>query len=244
MEKFEKHQESLVEDIKKIFEGNLVSVILYGSYVRGGYLSGKSDINLMILRKKRDNRELIGLNKLFRKYFRKLKIALPLVLTLDEIQSSTDVYPMEYQDIKDHHTVLYGQDTFNKLKIEKKNLRLELENQVKSRLIHLRESLIQFHNRKRILKMILLGSVSSMIVILKNILKLNNQEPGDNAEDLLASVEEKCNLKLPGLEKVLQYRRGSLKLKSGQIISLYLDQIKEFETLADYVDRFKIEKKK
>ena len=195
MEKFEKYKTTIIKDLSDIFKDNLVSIILFGSYIRGGYVYKKSDINLMIIRKKRDNRELINLNKFFTRYYKKLYLALPLILTSDEIRTSTDVYPMEYMDIKDHHEVLFGEDVFKGLKIEMNNMRLELENQVKSKLINLRESLINYYKKKRILKMILLNSISSMIVILKNILKLNKIDEPGNAEELISAVSKSMDIK-------------------------------------------------
>ncbi len=243
MEKFEKYKENIIIEIKEIFKDNLVSIITYGSYVKGRYIYKKSDINLMIIRDKRDNNELIGLNKFYRKYYSKLNLALPLILTLNEIKTSTDVYPMEYMDIKDHHKVLYGKDLFKELKIDLKNLRLELENQVKSKLINLRESLIDFYKQKKKLKLILLNSLSSMIVILKNILKLNNKDiPADTA-DLITIASELTGFKLTALEKLITYKNRQIKYNNNQILSLYSDYIKEFEGLADYVDKFKVKKK-
>lgn len=240
MDKFEKYKSNIVNEIKTVFKDNLISLLLYGSYVRGGYIYKKSDINLLIVREKRNNEELINLNNVFKKYNKKLNLALPLVLTLCEIKTSTDVYPMEYIDIKDFHTVLFGEDVFKDIEIELKNLRLELENQVKSKLIHLRESLVNFYNRKNVLKLILLNTLSSIIVILKNILRLNNKETANDIKQLLIFTLELTGSKLYFIEKLVEYKKGQVKYSKKQLLSLYQGIIEEFEHLADYVDKFKV----
>ncbi len=243
MNTFDKYKQNIIKEIKKIFKNNLISIILYGSYVKGGYIRKKSDINLLIVRKIRNSKELIGLNQFCRKYHSKLNLALPLVLTHDEIKTSTDVYPMEYMDIKEHNQVIYGENVFKNLKIELKNLRLELENQVKSKLINLRESLIDFYKRKKILKTILLNSLSSMIMILKNIMKLNNKKIPENNNELILQVSKLIGFNLTALKKLIELKTGQSKYNSKELLLLYQDYIQEFENLADYVDKFKIKKK-
>ncbi len=240
MDKFEKYKNNIVNEIKTVFKDNLISLLLYGSYVRGGYIYKKSDINLLIVRGKRNNEELINLNNVFKKYNKKLNLALPLVLTLDEIKTSTDVYPMEYIDIKDFHTVLFGEDVFKDIEIELKNLRLELENQVKSKLIHLRESFVNFYNRKNVLKIILLNTLSSIIVILKNILRLNNKETTNDIKQLLIFTLELTGSKVHSIEKLVEYKKGQVKYSKRQLLSLYQGIIQEFEHMSDYVDKFKV----
>lgn len=242
MNKFEKHIESIIKEIKEIFRDNLVSVILYGSYIKGGYVYKKSDINLMIIRKKRDTGELTRLNKFYRKYFFKFKLSLPLVLTADEIKTSTDVYPMEYMDIKNHHKLLYGRDIFKDLKIGLTNLRLELENQIKSKLIYLRESLVRFYKNRNALKFTALNSLSSLIIILKNIIELNKKEVPAAAEEIISEVSELTGFKLNSSEKLMKYKKGGIKYNNNELLLLYRDYISEFERLADYADKFKVKR--
>lgn len=228
--------------IKNIFDSNLVSVLLYGSYVRGDYIPKKSDINIMIVRIKRKNQELIDLNKILKKY-RKWNLAVPLVLTQNELQSSTDVYPMEYIDIKDYHEVLFGNDVFKSLKFDLKNLRLELENQVKSKLIHLREFLINYYQNKRSLRWLLLNTVSSLLVISKNIIRLHKKEINNDPMQLLDSVKQITGCSLTTVINIINYKRGVHKYSKKELLNIYLKMIKELEKLADYVDQFKVKGK-
>jgi len=231
-----------MSEIEKIFGDNLVSVILFGSAVRGDFVKGKSDINLLIVRKKRNSNEMLKLHKIYKKLKRRINLAVPLLLTENEIKRSTDVFPMEYRDIKDFHIVLKGKDVFKNLKIEDRFLRLELESQIKGKLILLRESFIQSLNNKRILKNILLNSVPAITVILRNVFILNKKPVPQDIESLINSAEKLTKIKFNAFREIIELKKDINK--RIDIIQIYSDYIAEIEKLSDYIDKFKIRKKR
>lgn len=240
MKQFENHKNDVINIIKEIFTDNLISIIVYGSYVRGNYIHGRSDINFLIVRKARTIEELIKLHKYVKQWHRKFKIASPLILTLDEIKCSSDIYPMEYHDIKDHHNVLFGDEIFNTLEISLSNLRLELEHQVKSKLIYLRQSLINFGDNKKILHIITIRTFPSILVILKNCLVLNQKTINPDIDLLINDVEELIKIPFPVLKKINKIKTEKQKLNKKEIIELYKNFVNEIELLADYIDQFKV----
>lgn len=240
MHKFEQNKTKIINTIKEICKDNLLAVILYGSYVKGNYFTKRSDINMMIIRTQRSTEELIHLNKCCRKWHKKFNLSIPMVLTKEEIQTSTDVYPMEYLDIKENNTVLYGEDIFSSLNISLNNLRLELENQIKSKLIFIRKALITFTKKPKTLKFIILDSLASINIIIKNILNLNKRNVSNSEDNNLNELENCLDQPLPGIKNCLQFKKGSIKLNSSEIIKLYQALIQEMEILTDYVDKFKV----
>ena len=57
-EKIQKSLKSFVEDLKSIYADQLISVILYGSAVGKDFVSGRSDINTVVILKKVDLKAL------------------------------------------------------------------------------------------------------------------------------------------------------------------------------------------
>ncbi len=243
----EKTKEILIKyipAIEKIFGKNLVSIILFGSAVKGDFVKGKSDVNLLVVRKKQFAEELISLNKLYTKLKLKINLAVPLVLTENEIKRSTDVFPMEYRDIKEFHIVLKGRDIFKNLKIEDKYLRLELESQIKGKLILLRESLVQSFKNKKILKNVLLNSIPSINVILRNVFILNKKDAPQNILELVNSAEKITKIKFNSFKEIIRLKQGLKKISPSEITDIYLTYISEIEKLSNYIDKFKIRKRK
>ena len=243
MNQIEKYKDKIVKDIKNIFKENLISVFIFGSYARGDYVIKKSDINILIVRKRRDNNELINILSMLKKWKRKLNISTPLILTEKEIKSSTDVFPMEYTDIKDFHILIYGKDIFKNLNISNKNLRLELENQIKSKLILLRRLFIENNKSKNRLKSILIQSLPSIIVILRNILKLNRKKVTTDNNNLIEEVGRITKIRVEIIKSLIDLKNDKEK-NSKDVIELYKKLIEVMEKLSDYVDKFKVRGKK
>lgn len=242
MKQFEKFKDTVLNRIRTVFKGNLVSVILYGSSAKGSFLAGRSDINLLIVRKENKTAELAGLTRSFRLWKRLFNCAVPLVLTESEIRGSTDVYPAEYRDIKEHHKVLHGKDVFCALSVSDRFLRLELENQIKSRLIFLRSSFILHSRRPRILRQILVSTLSTLEVLLTNILKLKGIRPARDIRGILAQAQSALKFRMEACKTAADHKERLTAIRRSESAALFASFIGEMEKLAQAVDRFKTRK--
>ena len=55
----------------------------------------------------------------------------PVFFTEDYIIRSTDVFPIEFLDMKENHVTLYGKDLFEAIAVDTKNLRFQCEQEIK-----------------------------------------------------------------------------------------------------------------
>ncbi len=95
----------LVERLTKTYGDRLVSVVLYGSAAVGDHHGRYSDLNVLCVLREVTPRELGDSAPIFR-WWRKLGNPSPLLLSLDELRTSTDCFPIEFHDIKERHRVL------------------------------------------------------------------------------------------------------------------------------------------
>lgn len=174
-----KNVEILIEGIKEVVGSRLLSVILYGSYV-DNTATKDSDINLIAVIEQLTARDLKDLHPVIKKW-KKTNKNLPLFMGKIEWFASSDVYPMEYADIKDRHSILYGDDIVSDLKIDKCNLRLQCESETKNLLIRLRQGYVANSSDKKAISELVLNSTKSLVAIFKTILRLTSEEkvPGD-----------------------------------------------------------------
>jgi predicted nucleotidyltransferase len=128
-----------VEAVKAQQGKQLISVMLYGSAVRGEYSSKHSDLNLLVVLKEIELAQLSLLGALTRKHLGTYAPNL-VFWTQAEIENAWDVFPLEFSDIQARHQVLFGQDLFAKKKLSLKNVRYQLEFELRSKLLRLRES--------------------------------------------------------------------------------------------------------
>ncbi|MDD5067087.1 MAG: hypothetical protein PHF84_08585 [bacterium] len=243
MKEFDKHKETLIRQVKDAFGNNLVSLLVYGSYVKGNFIEKRSDINLFMICRKINPDQLASLYRFIRHWRRKINLALPLLLTESEVRNSTDIFPMEYLDIREFHQVLYGKDIFRNLRINDSFLRLELENQVKSKLIFLRSSFMRSSRHPRYLKSVLFNTLATVHVILNNLIKLHHKKSSDSIDSLVLEAETILKTPLTVLQKMIRLKQGRLRLKRNELVSLFKEFILEMEKLSEHVDKFKGKKK-
>ena len=121
-----------------IHKENIISIILYGSATGEFYIPKESDINLMVIFKDLEFQQLKASLKLINQGIIK-KITAPLFLSLSHIETSKDVFPIEFLEIKENHLILYGRDLFSDMQIDQTYIRLFCEREIKGKLIRIRE---------------------------------------------------------------------------------------------------------
>jgi len=158
--------EDFVNGLKDIYGDGLVSVMLYGSAASGEYASISSNINLAIILDNTGMPNVAKASGLINKG--KFRIISPVFFTEKYIESSLDVFPVEFLDMKENRMVLYGKDCMKGLEVEAKNLRFQCEQELKSKLINIKTAYIA-HMSAADRKRLLFKFFTSCLHILRNI---------------------------------------------------------------------------
>ena len=130
--------DQIVERLRKALDSNLVSVVLYGSAASGDYNEKFSDFNLLCVLTRITPAELRAVEPDFR-WWRDKGNPSPLLLTEHELETSTDCFPIEFHDIRDHHRILYGPNLVEALEIDRSFYRAQVECQLRTKLLRLRQ---------------------------------------------------------------------------------------------------------
>src|SRR3984885_13166880 len=112
----EQKLQELVDRLRKAERDRLVSVILYGSAASGNHHGEFSDLNVLCVLTKVTPAELADSEPIF-KWWRAEGNPSPLLLSGDELLTSTDCFPVEFHDMQERHRVLYGADVIKDLVI-------------------------------------------------------------------------------------------------------------------------------
>ena len=87
----------------------LRSVILYGSAAAGEHNEQFSDLNVLCVLARVTPAELADAEPIF-KWWRALGNPSPLLLSEEELRTSTDCFPIEFHDMQERRRVLFGTD--------------------------------------------------------------------------------------------------------------------------------------
>lgn len=226
-----------VQDIKSALGPDLESLIVYGSAVGDEFVSGLSDINLLLVVTEAGLDRLISLAPLTGSW-RKKGIAPPLIVTKTELNRSLDAFPLEYLNIKLAYEVVEGGDPLAEIDIAPDDLRLQCEREVQGKLILLRQALIDSSGRENELAQTALGSIKAFVAIFRGVLHLAGQNPaGLTAAQVLEAGAARLGLAdRTAFGDVWKLRQTKKKPPRGEVLRLFKRYLAAVTEAAGKVD--------
>jgi hypothetical protein len=156
---------TLARDIGRVFGGRLESLVVYSGHDADGAVHSLALVEALSFR------DLTACLPLAESWQR-LRLAVPLMLSRDELRRTVDIFPLEYASIIATHAVVFGRPPFDGITIPAEHLRRACEAQAKSHLIHLREAFLESHGEARAVAALIASSAAPFRAILANIARL------------------------------------------------------------------------
>lgn len=239
----EKELNQLVERLKKAAGANLQSVVLYGSAASGHYQPKHSDLNVLCTVERLDAPALEALRPAV-EWWAKLGHPPVLVFTLDELRCSADVFAIEMLDIKGRHKMLYGDDCFAGLHVPMDLHRIEVERELRTKLLRLRQAYMEASaDSKRVLSL-LTDSVTSFLTLFRHALIALGEEPPAHRHEVLDRIAARFQVDVSPFHTVLEIREEKRRPKDIDVPSVaraYLDSVRR---ITDEVDRCGLKQEK
>jgi len=226
------------DEILSSYKDNIHSITITGSALTDDFDPGKSDINSVFVLSEMDLKFLKLLAPLGKRY-RKKRIAAPLIMTPEYIMNSIDVFPLEFLNIKLLHKTIFGEDLFCDLEINRFDLRLQCERELKVRLIGLRQGYISCLGNSKMLMDMFVESFSGYIPVFRGIILLLGKEPPLLNHDVLAILEDVSGVNTSAFKNILKQKKQKTKLIMGQLNTIFEDYYAAIEKLGDITDDIK-----
>jgi len=232
----ERQLSQLVERLRHAYQDRLVSVILYGSAAGGDHHARFSDFNVLCVLGQVTPRELAECGAIFR-WWREQGNPAPLLLSAEEVRTSTDCFPIEFHDIQERRRVLYGEDAVADLQIDESFYRAEVEHELRAKLLRLRQKAAGVLADKELLRELLVDSVSTFCVLLRHALRLAGHEAPFGKRDVVRQAREKFGFDASPFEKLLDLREGKIKPRELDPGPAFAGYIRSLEAVIAAVDR-------
>ncbi len=168
--------DELVSQLRAAYGTALRSIVLYGSAAAGEHIAKRSDYNVLVIVDALDPARLSAASAASRAWADAGNPA-PLTLTTSEWRGSADIFPMEYADILDRHKVLSGDPPFDGIRVDLKDLRLQLEQEAMGKLIKLRQGVLASGNEADRQVELLGASLSAIMIIFRAFVRLHGATP-------------------------------------------------------------------
>ena len=227
--------QELVDRLKSAQGDRLRSVVLYGSAAAGEHNEHFSDLNVLCVLTRITPTELADAEPIF-KWWRALGNPSPLLLSEDEVRTSTDCFPIEFHDIQERRRVLFGADPIQDLVIEKTFYRAQVEMELRSKLLRLRQKAAEVLFEKPALLRLMIDSVPNFLVLARHALLVSGQPAGFRKREIVRHLSDIGADGTP-FDILLDLRDQSKLARDVDPEALFASYLKQIETLVSHVDR-------
>lgn len=228
----------LTEDYLDAFGRDLVSLMLYGSAAGGSYVKGKSDINLLVVLTPE------GMNRLEDafapvKKWRKRKVAVPLFLTKEFISSSLDAYPIEFLNMRHHCVLIYGENVLAPLVFKPEDLRLQIERELKSKIILLREGYLESEGSARLVRELIGRSLVALVSIFNAMLYLKQAVLPRHKKETIEEAGRMFGVDANVFARCFEIKAKEDRLSGKEVVEVFHRYLREVEKVCHMIDGLK-----
>jgi hypothetical protein len=195
----EKLVRPFLDELAAKFSRRIQSIYLTGSAVTPDFHERSSDVNTLLVLREMPFDFLDEVAQMGRKYGRR-RIRAPLLLTLEEIRRSADVFPIEALDLKLVSHLVKGEEVLSDLQVDRAQMRLQCERELRGRVVRLRQEYVRALSGPKLLRRGMVASVSGLIALLRGALYALGRETPIERAGVLAGLREATGRDMAPLE--------------------------------------------
>lgn len=193
--------DELTASLAKALGDDLVSVVVHGSAVRGGFRDGLSDVDVVLVLRSVTRESLSKMANPLALARNSARIEC-MIVESGEIARAADVFPLFYADIQRVHAVLHGKDPFDSLTISPQHLRLRVEQELREAHIRLRRAVTDALGDKDLVVGAVVRKIRQARAPLRALLGLRGKPCDDDLNAVLRACGETYGVDVGVLSKV------------------------------------------
>jgi predicted nucleotidyltransferase len=231
----EKQINEFVSRLRVACRENLHSVILYGSAADGEFHPEFSPVNLLCILRESSFAALTAMAPAVEWWTRQKQDA-PLVLTRDELERSTDVFSIELLDMQQRHRLLFGDDLLSGLRVPMHLHRVQLEYELREKLILLRGRLLAAGNKKQLWEL-LLSSLSTFTTLFRHGLIALGETPPKAKREAVQALAARIPFDPSAFLQLLDIREHKAETKQFDVNDVFTRYLAAVQHVTAAVDR-------
>lgn len=231
-------EDKIQEFVKRLREAggpNIESIILFGSAVSGDFHPQLSNLNLFCVLRDSSFAALQALAPAV-KWWVGQKQPPPLCMTRHELERSSDVFTIELLDMVQHHQVLFGEDVLQGLQIDMHLHRVQVEYELREKLVLLRQHVLVAADSNSRLWDVLLHSVPSFVTLFRHALIALGGNPAPGRAEAVQALSQQLQFDPSAIRQALEVRERKAdpkKLDVKDVCARYLAAIEKVAAAVD-----------
>jgi hypothetical protein len=227
--------DEFVKRMREAGGANIESVILFGSAVSGDFHPGLSNLNLFCVLRDASFQALRALTPAA-KWWDGQKQPPPLCMTRLELERTVDVFTIELLDMQRHHRVLFGEDVLKDLRIPMDLHRVQVEYELREKLVLLRQHVLLASESDSRLWDLLQHSVSSLLTLFRHALIALGQAAPATRREAVQALAQRLDFDASVFLRVLDVREKKAEAKKIDVRELASRYLAAVEKVAAAVD--------
>jgi predicted nucleotidyltransferase len=234
MKKPEGKLQELVTRLQQACGDNLVSIVLYGSAAREDFHEQFSDVNVMVVLQRLRPDSFASISAVLRWWSHDEKLRPPMIVTLEDLRESADVFAIELLDIQRSHKTLFGQDVAAAIDVPMNLHRVEVEHELRTTLLRLRQHLLLSPDNEEELRAVLAKSITSVLTLFRHALIALGENPPHERPQLLEKAGQVFGFDAQPLRSILELRNEGAH--SEDVHKLYHAYMSAIQRVAHELD--------
>lgn len=196
-----------VDQIHQQWSADLGGLVLFGSAARGDFMTGRSNLNVLLVVRNQSVEVLQRAGQLHRQWGQQ-KIIAPLVMTQEDLTRATRLFPLEFLQMAQHHVVLAGQDPFAEISIKTVHLGWQCEHELLANLFRVRQRFIEGEGRIEAIQALLILSITAVLPCIRGLLYCLGQNSQEKDLNILESLPTTLQFDPTIFLDILNMKRG------------------------------------
>jgi hypothetical protein len=228
--------QAYTKDVKSAFGDQLEGLLIYGSAVRGEFLPGRSNLNLLLLVAGYDAATLKRYEPVHKRWSKEGVIT-PLFLTDQEIKTSSALFPLEFIEIQEYHRVLGGRDPFVGFHVDMARVGDAVMQGLAGHVLRLRQRFAEAGGANDAVMILLPLAVTSTVPLLRGIQRMRGWPVLAQSDAVIKDVADRLQIDLQGFHDALMLKRGIISPGPSEIARVFDRYLLAATLLAEAVRR-------
>jgi len=160
----------------------------------------------------------------------------PLFMTMQQVQRSLDVFPIEWLDLKERHWRLEGVNLFDTLEVPEQYLRLQIEQELRGKHLRLVQEYLTGAAHPERLHAALARLASGFLTLFRSLVRLHGEAPPPSLERVIERVAQLYDLDanaLTGAHRLRAQRKHPGAEETRAIFRAFLVQVERLTAAVD-----------
>lgn len=215
---------------------NLLAVVAYGSALTAPEHSVRSDFQWLVLTRRLNADDLRRIRPVIRGLVSQ-GYPMPAFFTAEEFRNSLDVFPIEFRQMKRAYEVVYGVDPLADADASPANLRLQIEYELRGKLLRLRSLYLPASESNANLLQLMTESVLSFVRVMRSMLDLLGETPPLDRLAAARQIGERMKVDVGPVIRLLELRNTPRELMEIETQDLFASYIDCLSKLIEAVDK-------